>query len=249
MLTLGGACAKAGGLTSLRSFTLTIRLKNSTDALMDGTELLLRGSSLEVFQIFMHDSGSLAAPADQFFVRIIDQHRDHLVRFSFHRPSIGLDVIDHVCTSCSWLEELFIVINHTDMVYFPFSLFWEYILYLHENYQELLLPILARATHLRTVHIQIVNRPLELFCRAFGHALEILGRCSPTISQVGIDTNVWKAGLLLVTVTRSLIIDPGGKMYIDSEGYSGVEAVSHHSQEPGYTRTTPRSSPVEKKEW
>jgi len=126
-------------------------------------------------------------------------------------------------------------------------LFWEYILYLHENYQALLPPILARATHLRTVHIQIVNRPLELVCRALGHALDILRRCSPTISQVGIDTNVWKAGLLLVTVTRSLIIDPGGKMYIDSEGYSGVEAVSHHSREPGYTRTTPRSSRVEKK--
>ncbi len=126
-------------------------------------------------------------------------------------------------------------------------LFWEYILYLHENYQALLPPILARATHLRTVHIQIVNRPLELVCRALGHALDILRRCSPTISQVGIDTNVWKAGLLLVTVTRSLIIDPGGKTHIDSEGYSGVEAVSHHSREPGYTRTTPRSSRVEKK--
>jgi len=180
ILSLGGDCAKAGGLTSLRSFTLTIRLKNSTDALMNGTELLLRGSSLEVFQIFMHNSGSLAAPADQIFVRIIDQHRDHLVRFSFHRPSIGLDVIDHVCTSCSWLEELFIVINHTEMA--------------------LLLPILARATHLRTVHIQIVNRPLALVCRAVDHALDIIRRCSPTISQVGIDTNVWKVERRISTV-------------------------------------------------
>jgi hypothetical protein len=178
MLSLGGACAKAGGLTSLRSFTLTIRLKNSTDALMNGTELLLRGSSLEVFQVFMHDSGSLAAPADQIFVRIIDQHRDHLVRFSFHRPSIGLDVIDHVCTSCSWLEELFIVINHAEMVYFPFSSGNIYYIYMriirHSFYQysperRIYAPCTSKSS---TDHLNLCVAPSVTRWRSFAGAVQ-----------------------------------------------------------------------------
>jgi hypothetical protein len=117
MLALGGACMKADGLTSLRSFTLTTRPRNSTDAWMDGTELLLRGSSsLEVFQVYVPNSGSMAALADNFFIRVIDKHRDHLVRFSFHRLCISLDIIDHVCASCPRLEELFVVIHHAKMV-------------------------------------------------------------------------------------------------------------------------------------
>jgi hypothetical protein len=118
MLALGGACTKSDGLTSLRSFTLTTRPQNSTDAWMDGTELLLRGSSsLEIFQIYIPNSGSMAALADNFFIRVIDQHRDHLVRFSFHRLCISLDIIDHVCTNCPRLEELFLVIHHAKMVH------------------------------------------------------------------------------------------------------------------------------------
>jgi hypothetical protein len=118
MLALGGACTKTDGLTSLRSFTLTTRPQMSTDAWMDGTELLLRGSSsLEIFQIYIPNSGSMAALADNFFIRVIDQHRDHLVRFSFHRLCISLDIIDHVCTNCPRLEELFLVIHHAKMVH------------------------------------------------------------------------------------------------------------------------------------
>ena len=118
MSSLGGACTKADGLTSLRSFTLTTRPRNSTDAWMAGTELLLEGSSsLEVFQVYVPNSGSMAALADNFFIRVIDQHRDHLVRFSFHRLCISLDIIDHICTSCPRLEELFVVVHHAKMVY------------------------------------------------------------------------------------------------------------------------------------
>ena len=121
MLALGGACMKADGLTSLRSFTLTTRPRNSTDAWMDGTELLLRGSSsLEVFQVYVPNSGSMATLADNFFIRVIDKHRDHLVRFSFHRQCISLDAVEHVCISCPRLEELFVTVKFTEMVYLTF---------------------------------------------------------------------------------------------------------------------------------
>jgi len=121
MLTLGEACTNAGGLTSLRSFTLTTRPEISTEAWMSGTALLLSGSSLEVLQIYVPDSDSVAALADQFFIGVIDQQRDHLVQFSFHRSCISLDVIEHLCVSCPRLEELFVVIQHEKMVHLLFS--------------------------------------------------------------------------------------------------------------------------------
>ena len=121
MLTLGEACTKAGSLTSLRSFTLTTRPKISTEAWMSGTALLLSGSSLEVLQIYVPDSDSVAALADQFFIGVIDQQRDHLVRFSFHRSCISLDVIEYLCGRCPRLEELFVVIHHDQMVHLLFS--------------------------------------------------------------------------------------------------------------------------------
>lgn len=90
---------------------------------MSGTELLLSGSFLEVLQIYVLNSNSVAALADQFFVRIVDQNRDHLVRFSFHRLCISLDVVELLCASCPRLEELFVVIHHSKMVHLPFSFF------------------------------------------------------------------------------------------------------------------------------
>ncbi|KAH9993333.1 hypothetical protein BJV74DRAFT_374258 [Russula compacta] len=95
MLALGGACTRAGCLASLRSFTLTTSHENSTDIRMDGTELLLRESPLEVFQIYVPKSDSEVALADTFCLRVIDRHRDRLVRFSFHQQCISLNVIDY----------------------------------------------------------------------------------------------------------------------------------------------------------
>jgi hypothetical protein len=112
MLTLGGACTKAGGLSSLRSFTSTIYYKPLPDAWITGTELLLEESPLEVFQSYMPDYGSDGALADTFCVRVVNQHRDHLVRFSFHRQCISLGAVEHVCISCPRLEELFVTEVH-----------------------------------------------------------------------------------------------------------------------------------------
>lgn len=124
MLTLGGTCTKAGGLPSLRSFTSTHYYKRLADTLADawktGTELLLKESPLEVFQSYMPDYDSDGVLADTFCVRFVDQHHDHLVRFSFHRQCISLGAVEHVCLSCPRLEELFVTVKFTEMVYLPF---------------------------------------------------------------------------------------------------------------------------------
>ena len=113
---------KAGGLSSLRSFTWTIYYEPLTDAWITGTELLLNESPLEVFQSYRRNYDSEGAIADAFCVRIVDQHRDHLVRFSFHRQCISLAAVEHVCISCPRLEELFVTVKFTEMVYLPFFL-------------------------------------------------------------------------------------------------------------------------------
>ena len=123
MSALAGACEKAGGLRSLRSFTFTLLPEQATDAWMNGTVSVLEKSPLEFFQVYAPDSVLQGALADQFCVRIVDRHRDHLVRFSFHRLRLSLGTIDHVCLSCTKLEQLFMVVNHEEMVYF--SLFPE----------------------------------------------------------------------------------------------------------------------------
>jgi hypothetical protein len=127
MLTLGGACTEAGGLSSLRSFTSTIYDKPLTDAWRTGIELLLKESPLEVFQSYMSNYDSDGALADTICVRVVNQHRDHLVRFSFHRQRISLGVIEYMCISCPRLEELFVTVKFTEMVYLPFFFFGFYL--------------------------------------------------------------------------------------------------------------------------
>jgi hypothetical protein len=119
MLALSNACSKAGGLTSLLSVTLTTFSKYPTNAWMNGILSLLEQSPLEAFQVYTSES-SQEALADQLCTRIVDQHRDHLVRFSFHRLRLSLDAIDYMCLNCHKLEQLFMLINHADMVRFSF---------------------------------------------------------------------------------------------------------------------------------
>ncbi|KAI0265730.1 hypothetical protein BGY98DRAFT_538290 [Russula aff. rugulosa BPL654] len=118
------------------------------------------------------------ALADTFCVRVVNQHRDHLVRFSLNRQCISLGAVEHVCISCPRLEELFVAVKFTEMAH--------------------LIPILAQATHLRTVHIAPAGRPLTW--NAFEYASDIVRQCSPTISLVGIETDVWKVERRVSTV-------------------------------------------------
>ncbi|KAH9030089.1 hypothetical protein EDB84DRAFT_1495359 [Lactarius hengduanensis] len=139
--------ARAGGLTSLSSFTLTIHSNWSTRS-MDGRR----------------DSDA-----------IVDQHRDHLIRFSLHGLLLNLASIDHVCLHCSKLEQLFICVDHAEMA--P------------------IVATLARANLLCAIHINIKVRPERW--SLYNHALNIARQCSSTISQVGIDAEVWKTLLVV----------------------------------------------------
>ena len=194
MLTLGGACTKAGGLTSLRSFTLAIHPDHPI-ILAEAIELLLKKSRVEVFQSYMPSSDALAG---QLCVRVVNQHRDHLVRLCFHPQSIPLATLEHVCISCPRLEDLFVAVHilyPAEMACFPFSFL---VIHSHRDHQARFISILAKATHLRTVYIYPVDLPHAW--DPLEYALDIVRQCSPTISPVGIETGewtLWRVGLLL----------------------------------------------------
>jgi hypothetical protein len=182
MSALSADCARAGGLTSLYSFTFTVHphwSSNphwSTNGWMDGVVSLLKDSPLESVQFNATElfpvEGLAVILGDRLCMRIVDQHRDHLIRFSLHGLQLGLPSIDHVCLQCEKLEQLFICVDHatTDMVS--------------------LTAALMQAKNLRAVHVKFNMQPEG--CSPYIHALNIARQCSPTISQVGICSRVWK---------------------------------------------------------
>ena len=123
MLALGGACINAGGLTSLRSFTSTVynAIRTETGAWMDAIGLLIKESPIEVLQSYMSHSLFARFSGDSFWIRVVNQHKDHLVRLSLHRQRVSPELVDHVCISCPRLEELFVPVNGPEVVCSSFS--------------------------------------------------------------------------------------------------------------------------------
>lgn len=120
--------SESGGLTSLRSFTLTIHPDTTTDAFISGTERLLYDSPLESFQVYattsqVNASSQALSPGRRFIgnrlcSRILERHGARLKRFSFYRLRIGLDAVEDVCTRCEKLQALFILLDPEDLVSF-----------------------------------------------------------------------------------------------------------------------------------
>jgi hypothetical protein len=95
----------------------------STDAWMDGTLSLLKDSPLESVQLNTFN-GYGRTLGDMFCMRIVDQHRDHLVRFSLHGLRLALPSIDHICLQCAKLENLFICVSLADITVLVCFLFF-----------------------------------------------------------------------------------------------------------------------------
>ncbi|KAI9433061.1 hypothetical protein H4582DRAFT_1991019 [Lactarius indigo] len=187
MSALSAACARAGGLISLSSFTLTIHPNWSTEAWMDGAVSLLEVSPLESLNLSGRTPLKVFAKAlrDTFCMRIVDQHRDHLVRFSLYGPLLSLASIDYVCLHCSKLEQLFICVDHAEMAR--------------------IVATLAQVNLLCAIHININVLPEH--CNLYAHALNIARQCNSTISQVGINAEVWKVERRVLVVKGVAQVD------------------------------------------
>src|SRR6266404_2102010 len=118
MSVLSADCARAGGLTSLSSFTFTIHPDCTTKAFLDGAVSLLKHSPLESIQLNAPISSrtDTVTLGDRFCTQIIDQHRDRLIRFALNGLQLRLASIDRMCLNCTKLEQLFMLVEYAEMV-------------------------------------------------------------------------------------------------------------------------------------
>ncbi|KAA1474576.1 hypothetical protein DENSPDRAFT_841180 [Dentipellis sp. KUC8613] len=162
-------CRKGGGLTSLKSITLTTHpdlvMNTWTEGLMD----LLSESPLEMFHIYSTENNKNHTIDPHLCSRLIASHGHRLRRFSVHRLRITLDTLSSVCAGCPELQQLFVHVPSLTAL-------------------ESIGPILSQARKLRSVHVNVDPRPL----RIEDVALAVVTHCSPTIVQFGINTRVWQ---------------------------------------------------------
>jgi hypothetical protein len=110
-------CTKNGALLAqLRSITLTVHQQTPLDTWMHSVLSLLSSSPLEIFQIYSTGAFFESPSTTHFWSQLVSTHGPRLTRFSVHRMLIGLDAIDDICTRCTALEQLFLVVEPASLV-------------------------------------------------------------------------------------------------------------------------------------
>lgn len=113
-------CTKSGTLARLKSITLTVHQQLPLDAWMNDVLNLLSLAPLEKFQIYSSGAFFESPSTDRFWAQLVKTHGRRLVRFSVHRMLISLDAINAICVGCTSLEQLFVVVEPSSLVWnFP----------------------------------------------------------------------------------------------------------------------------------
>jgi hypothetical protein len=113
---LSSTCGRAGGLTSLKSFTLTFNPNVLSDSWINGANELLTRSPLELFQAYATET-VLDSPMTGLLVsRLILSHGPRLTKFSVHRIRLRIHTIEEVCNNCTNLRQLFVMLHPSDLV-------------------------------------------------------------------------------------------------------------------------------------
>ena len=120
-------CSKNGALAQLRSITLTVHQQTPLDTWMHSVLDLLSPSPLEVFQIYSTGAFFESPSTTRFWSQLVSAHGARLKRFSVHRMLISLDAIDDICTRCTALEQLFLVLEPASLVNTPTPRIYIYI--------------------------------------------------------------------------------------------------------------------------
>ena len=129
-----------------------------------------------------------------FVAALVPAHGSRLKRFSLHCLPISLKALDGVCTGFTNLEHLSIVVEQEDLVG---SCPRVCRLQLNE-FQVRIGCSLSKAPKLQAVHINFTTVPVEdtdFYYVSPKDALGIVNQCSPTITQMGCASRVWKVSL------------------------------------------------------
>ncbi|EKM56957.1 uncharacterized protein PHACADRAFT_208126 [Phanerochaete carnosa HHB-10118-sp] len=115
---LSELCAVSQSLRRLKSITLTVESRSSTSQSpwTWGVTSLLAASPLEFFHVSSLGGDLKAAGLDDRFCHnIVAAHGERLRRFSVHRLRMSLDAVRDICARCPKLEQLFVVLDRTDL--------------------------------------------------------------------------------------------------------------------------------------
>ncbi|KJA23909.1 hypothetical protein HYPSUDRAFT_66002 [Hypholoma sublateritium FD-334 SS-4] len=188
MAILANRCLTTGSLSLLRSITLTVHQQLSMKEWIHDVLNLISASPLERFQIYSIGVSFEALITEDLWNNLVLTHASRLVRISVHRMLISLEAIANICSQCTNLEELFVVMESSAL--------------------DDLANYLSLAKKLRTVHI---NSPIDAstdvypFVLKVDRALSIIKRCNPALNQLGCNSKVWQ-------VDRQIIREDDGTL-------------------------------------
>lgn len=184
-------CNRTQAFRRLHTVTLTVPADTSMFDWTRDVYDLLSSAPLEVFQLSSMCALSDRQMASDFWQKMVTSHGSRLKHISFHRIQANLATLHIICSQCPRLEQLFVVAERRDL--------------------ETLASSFSLARNLRTLHI---NYPLARNeapmspATAMQTALLISLHCSPTLTSIGLNTQMWQ-------VRRVVRIDENGEEHVE----------------------------------
>ncbi|KAJ7271162.1 hypothetical protein C8J57DRAFT_1508112 [Mycena rebaudengoi] len=170
---LSTLCVQSTAFAHLTSFTIS--LPQHADTWLASISAMLSSAPLEIFQIYATLGHQPSFSAESLWRDIVTVHGARLTRFSVHRMLVSMDTITDICTRCTALRQLFIVLEYSDL--------------------DQLANCLSHAPKIQAVHVNLQQHATD-----DGHAnvlkapdaLAIVRRCPPTLTLFGCNARVWQ---------------------------------------------------------
>ncbi|KIK96882.1 hypothetical protein PAXRUDRAFT_137464 [Paxillus rubicundulus Ve08.2h10] len=182
-------CFRTNAFRRLRAITLAIHDQTPLVDWARNVDELLSSAPLELFSVYSTATSVRIPIPDDFWKSMVSKHNLRLKRFSIHRMQISFDALQVICSQCTLLEQLFVVVEQREL--------------------DVTARLFALAKNLRTLH---VNFPLVTNESALSpsilvqSAFSIVSICSPTLTCIGCNTRVWQ-------VKRTVHQDESGEKY------------------------------------
>ncbi|KAF9224884.1 hypothetical protein BS17DRAFT_827276 [Gyrodon lividus] len=190
MSTFKALCLRTKALRRLRAITLAVHAQMPLVNWTRDVDELLSSAPLELFSVYATATSVRTPIPDDFWQSIVAKHGPRLRRFSVHRMQISPTALQAICSQCTLLEQLFVVVGKREL--------------------DVAARLFALAKNLRTLHINFplaTSEPAVSLSTLMQDALSIVSVCSPTLTHIGCNTRVWQ-------VERTVHDDENGGKYM-----------------------------------
>ncbi|KAI6126784.1 hypothetical protein F5141DRAFT_1186126 [Pisolithus sp. B1] len=168
-------CHRTQAFRRLRTITLTVPAHTLMLDWARDVYDLVSSAPLEAFQLYSTDVLSDTQMAGDFWQKMVTSHGSRLKRISVHRIRVNLATLHTICSQCPRLEQLFVETERRDL--------------------ETAASSFSLARNLRSLHITFPLARSEALmppATTMHTALSISSRCSPTLTHIGFNTQVWQ---------------------------------------------------------